>query len=366
MRRLSSVLLLVFLFVGGLWPAEEAEAKKRKIRVMASSTDMIAIAKEIAGEDRVDGYSPFAGYQEPELWVEEVFPSWLLKAAKADIYVRIGLAADIWADVVVTASRNHKIFRGAPGHVDASEGIRVIEVPTWKVDRSAGEIHIMGNPHYLLDPPNAKIVARNILAGLIRVFPEEAETFTANERDFERRIDEMMPVWRKAAEPLEGLRIAAYHKTWSYFALRFGIDVVGYCEPKPGIEPSPNDVKFLIGRARDEGAKIVIRAPVYSRRVPDLVARETGAVSIVVPAHVGSAPGVETYFDFIDEMIRVLKETQDEYARRRGVIAVEQELEEEEREYDDERREREYEDDWDDDDDREDEDRDYDDERDDD
>ena len=345
MQRSFGILLLTILFVGVLWCGEQAEAKKRKIRVMGSSTDMIAIAKEIAGEDRVDGYCPFTGYQEPELWVEEVFPSWLLKAAKADIYVRIGIAADIWADVVIEASRNHKITRGAPGYVDASEGISVIEVPTWKVDRSAGEIHIMGNPHYMLDPPNAKIVARNILAGLIRVFPEEADTFTANERDFERRIDEMMPVWKKAAEPLEGLKMAAYHKTWSYFALRYGIDIVGYCEPKPGIEPSPNDIRFLIARMKEEGAKIVIRAPVYSRRVPDLVARETGAISIVVPAHVGGAKGVVTYFDFIDSMIRVLKDAQDEYERHREVVVdrdVEEEIEE--RDYDDDREDREYDD----------------------
>jgi len=273
---------------------------------------MIAIAREIAGEDRVDGYCPFTGYQEPELWVEEVFPSWLLKAAKADLYVRVGLAADVWADVVIEASRNHRITRGSPGHVDASEGISVIEVPTWKVDRSAGEIHIMGNPHYLLDPPNAKIVARNILAGLIRVSPEDVDEFTANERDFERRIDEAMPGWMEKAKPLQGLKMASYHKTWSYFAMRFGIEVVGQCEPKPGIEPSPGDIDSLIARMRQVDAKIVIRAPVYSGRVPDLVARETGAVSIVVPAHVGGAPGVETYFDFIDSVIRALKEAKEQ------------------------------------------------------
>mgnify|MGYP001063065789 CR=1 FL=1 len=335
MRRLVGIVLAAMLVLNGLWLASDAAAKERKIRVMASSTDMIAIAKEIAGEDRVDGYSPFAGFQEPELWVEEVFPSWLLKASKADLYVRIGLAADIWADVVVEASRNPRIFRGAPGHVDASEGISVIEVPTWKVDRSAGEIHIMGNPHYLLDPLNAKIVARNILAGLIRVFPEEGETFTANERDFERRIDEAMPRWMKAAEPLRGLKMASYHKTWSYLALRFGIDVVGQCEPKPGIEPSPEDIRSLIARMREQGGKIVIRAPVYSGRVPELVARETGAVSIVVPAHVGGAPGVHTYFEFIDEVIRVLNEAQLEYDRGKAVAAPLEELDELEREGED-------------------------------
>ena len=149
-------------------------------------------------------YAPLPGYQEPELYIEEVFPSWIIKASRADGYIRIGLFADIWADILVIDARNPLIYPGAPGHVDASQGIHVLEVPTGPVDRSRGEIHLQGNPHYLLDPLNAKIVADSILRALVAMSSEEADFFTANTEDFKRRIDEAMGRWQEMGRALAG------------------------------------------------------------------------------------------------------------------------------------------------------------------
>lgn len=292
---------------GALLFGVPAESAAKPIRVMGSSPDMIAIAREIGG-DRVQGYSPFRGDQEPELWIEEVFPSWAMRAARADLYIRIGLFADVWAETLITDSRNRRILPGEPGYVDASEGVQVIEVPTGKIDRSLGEIHIQGNPHYLLDPYNAKIVADNILHGLIRIAPDEADFFRKNAADFKARIDRAMQRWQEMARPLRGRKVAAYHKTWSYLALRFGFSVVGYCEPKPGVEPSPRDLQALIETMKREKATLILYAPVYSPRIPEFVAGQIGGKALKLPAHVGGVPEARDYFALLDYLLRSLRE----------------------------------------------------------
>lgn len=291
--------------------AWDVEARTR--RVVASSTDLAAIAQEI-GKERVETHSFFLGYQEPELWADEVFPSWMLRAARADLFVRIGLFADVWADTVIDGARNRKIFPGGPGLVDASEGIEVLEIPTGRTDRSLGEIHLQGNPHYLLDPLNAKTVAVNILRGLIRVSPGDAEFFRLNADDFSRRIDAAMLRWEAMARPLRGKKLAAYHKTWSYLARRFGLQVVGYCEPKPGIEPSPVDIRQLAGTMVREQVRLIIHEPVYSPRIPLAVAREvekrTGQPVrvLLLPSHMGGVPEARDYFSLFDYLLARLTE----------------------------------------------------------
>lgn len=311
-RVMAGVTALLVVFGASLLLPSQGQAA-RKIRVVGSSTDLIEIAKEIA-KDRVEVYSPFPGYQEPELWVEEVFPSWAVRASRADMYIRIGLFADVWAETLILDSRNGKIFPGEAGYVDASIGIPVLEVPTEPADRSRGEIHIQGNPHYLLDPLNAKIVADNILRALVRISPEDAGFFRGNAEDFKRRIDRAMVRWQEATKPLHGKKLAAYHKTWSYLARRFGFEVVGYCEPKPGIEPSPRDIRNLVDVMVREKARLIIHEPVYSPRIPNAVAREVERrteekVRVqMLPAHVGGVPEAKDYFALFDYLLARLNE----------------------------------------------------------
>jgi zinc/manganese transport system substrate-binding protein len=295
----------------GSMPLTRRAAEARTLRHVASSTDLVSIAQEIA-RDRIQGQSFFRGDQEPELWVEEVFPSWIVRASRADLLTRIGLFADIWMDTVIESAGNRRIVPGAPGYVDASERIAVLEIPGGPVDRSLGEIHVQGNPHYLLDPLNAKIVADNILKGLVRIVPEASDEFRRNTRAFSERIDAALPRWETAADAIRGKKLAAYHKTWSYLARRFGFIVVGYCEPKPGIEPSPADIGQLVETMAREQARLIIHEPVYSPRIPQAVARDvqrrTGqAVSVLkLPAHVGGVSEAADYFTFIDYLLAAL------------------------------------------------------------
>ena len=309
----SCVVVGALAILLGLCLADPLFAVARPLRVVASSTDLASIAQEI-GKDRVETHSFFLGFQEPELWLEEVFPSWMLKAARADLFVRIGLFADVWADTVIEGARNPKIYPGSPFLVDASEGVQVLEVPTGPVDRSLGEIHIQGNPHYLLDPLNAKIVAANILRGLIRASPGDAEFFQKNADEFSRRIDQATSRWEAAARPIRGKKLAAYHKTWSYLARRFGFEVVGYCEPKPGIEPSPIDVRQLAETMVRERARLIIHEPVYSPRIPLAVAREVEKRTaepvrvLMLPVHVGGVQEAKDYFSLFDYLLAKLNE----------------------------------------------------------
>lgn len=305
--RVAWSLLMVFTWI------MPQPTMARTLRVVGSSTDLMAIAKEI-GKERVESYSPFPGYQEPELWVEEVFPSWIIKASRADSYVRIGLFADVWAETLITDARNPRIDPGSPGYVDASQGIQVLEVPTGPVDRTMGEIHIQGNPHYLLDPLNAKIVADNILRALVAVLPSDAAFFEANATDFKRRIDDAMPRWQSMAAPLRGKKLVTYHKTWSYFLQRFGLEAVGYVEPKPGIEPSPQDIRNLVNAMVREKVRLIIHAPVYHARLPQAVAqqvqRQLGEPVKVLklPAHVQGTPEATDYFALFDYLLTALRE----------------------------------------------------------
>lgn len=299
---------LVVWLVAALVATGPPVAAAKTVRVVTSSTDLAWIAKEI-GRERVETHSYFRGDQEPELWVEEVFPSWFVRASRADLLIRIGLFADPWMDTVIEGAKNRRIAPGAPGHVDASESIAVLEVPTGRVDRSLGEIHVQGNPHYLLDPANVKVVAENILRGLVRVAPDDADRFRRNAADLMQRLETAMSRWERAASGLRGKRLASYHRTWSYLARRFGLVIVGYCEPKPGIEPSPADLVGLADTMAREGARLIIHEPVYTSRIPDAVAREverrTGERVRVLklPAHVGGAPEAADYFAFMDFLL---------------------------------------------------------------
>jgi ABC-type Zn uptake system ZnuABC Zn-binding protein ZnuA len=288
-------------------------AHARTLRAVTSSTDLAAIVQEI-GRERVQAHSFFQGHQEPEIWVEEIFPSWVLRARRADLLVRIGLFADVWMDTVMESAQNRAVAPGGAGYVDASDGIAVLEVPTGPVDRSFGEIHLQGNPHYLLDPENAKTVAATILRALVRVAPAHAEEFRRHAADFTGRIDAALPRWARAAASLAGGKVAAYHRTWSYFARRYGLVVVGYCEPRPGIEPSPADIRRLTETMAREGARVIVHEPVYSPRLPLAVAREVERLTrspvrvVKLPAHVGGVAEARDYFAFIDYLIARLTE----------------------------------------------------------
>jgi zinc/manganese transport system substrate-binding protein len=221
--------------------------------------------------------------------------------------VYVGLDLEIgWLPNIVDGSRNAKIQRGAPGNVDASRGIQIQEVPTGRITRDLGDIHAYGNPHYWLDPDNARIVTANILEGLKAVDPRDGATFTARREDFLKRLDAKIAAWKSMMAPWRGLHVVAYHNSWPYFARAFGLIVDEFLEPKPGIPPSPSHIADVIQLMQREGTKIVLMEPYFSRKVPDLVASKTGGQVVELPPSVGGEQGITTYFDLFDYDLKKL------------------------------------------------------------
>ncbi|MGR3292761.1 MAG: metal ABC transporter substrate-binding protein [Candidatus Scalindua sp.] len=295
----------VFLFFVLLNPGN---AYAKKIRVITTSTDLKSIAEYIGG-DKVNVESIAKGYANPHH--VDPKPSFMVKLKKADLFIRIGLDLELWSQLLIDGARNPRIRFGAPGHVVASVGVdiqRVIQAGTM-VDRSMGDIHILGNPHYWLDPLNGKIIARNILNGLKRISPENTEYFDENKRHFDKEIDTRMIKWMKKMKPYSGTKVVAYHITWPNFSRRFGINVVDYVELKPGIAPSPAHIVTLIKRMKAEGIKIIIRGPFYENKIPTFIASKTGASVLTLPTSVEGVDGVKDYFGLFDYIIDNLVST---------------------------------------------------------
>jgi ABC-type Zn uptake system ZnuABC Zn-binding protein ZnuA len=291
--------LLLFVLLAA--PAAAHAAAGKPLNVVTTTEDLAALAREVGG-DRVAVLSLSRGYQDPHF--VDAKPSYLVQLKKADLFVEVGRELEVgWAPGLVSGSRNARILPGAPGHVDASAQVAVLEVPS-SVSRSQGDIHPFGNPHYLLDPANAAPAARAIRDGLIRVSPADAATFNAREADFEKRLAVRVAQWRAQAKTLglNGMKVVTYHRSWSYFAKAYGLVVVDYVEPRPGIPPSPNHVQELVNEMKSGGVRVLLMEPFFDARVPQKIARDTGVPLAILPTSVGAEPAIKTYFDLFDRM----------------------------------------------------------------
>lgn len=277
-------------------------AEAARLRVVASIPDLKALTEAVGG-DLVQVDTLARGTQNPH--DVEVRPSLMLKLRRADLLVRNGVGGDPWVEPLLLGAQNSRIVPGSPGYVDASPGIAIVR-PSGPVDRSRGDVHPEGNPHYTLDPVNAAVVTQNILDGLTRVAPQHAEQFTARRKAFLSRLDAAVARWQKALEPVRGAKVVAYHETFLYFLRRFGLEQVGAIEDRPGIPPSPSHLAALIRTIREDGIKVVIAEPFADQRVVALVARESGARALPLPASVGGVRGVETYLDLIERLASAL------------------------------------------------------------
>jgi zinc/manganese transport system substrate-binding protein len=270
-----------------------------QVRVVATFTDLADIVKQIGGAHVQ--VSSLARPQD-DFHLVTPRPSMALDLSRAKLFVRVGMDLDLWADDLLAAARNASILRGASGYVDCSVGVKKLEVPTGRVDPSMGDIHIYGNPHYLFDPANAKIAARNILEGLKRVDPANAQEYQRRYEAFVQRVDEHLNRWHQILAPYKGTLVVVYHKSLPYFLQRFGLQELATVEPKPGIPPSPGYLREVIARMKNTGCKVILIEHFRPRRFPDAIARETGAKVVVLPAAVG-AEGTTDYFSMIDAMV---------------------------------------------------------------
>jgi ABC-type Zn uptake system ZnuABC Zn-binding protein ZnuA len=270
------------------------------LNVVTSTTDLYDIARAVGGA-RVAVVHISEGYQDPHF--VDPKPSFILRLRKADVFAFVGLDLEIgWMNLLLDGAKNARIRPGGQGYLDVSQVIPVLDVARGNVDRSQGDVHPLGNPHYWLDPANGKVIAYQILLALRAVDNKNAAAYDANYKRFSAEIDRRLAGWRQAMAPFRGKPVVAYHAEWVYFYDRFGLRPFGYLEPKPGIPPSGSHVNNLI--ARMKGAKIqgVILPSIYATRFAEMVARETGGDVVVVPYSVGSR-GTTDYFSYIDAIV---------------------------------------------------------------
>jgi ABC-type Zn uptake system ZnuABC Zn-binding protein ZnuA len=287
--RSIATLLVTLLLLGPSGPGTEAAAK---LRVVATIPDLKALT-EAVGAELVEADSLARGTQNPHDL--EIRPSLMVKLRRADALVINGLELDAWSDVAVQGSHNGRIIPGAPGHIDASRGVQPLEVPTGRVDRSMGDVHPLGNPHYTLDPGQAPAVTATILEGLARVAPQHRAAFEQNRQAFLARLEQAMARWSQALAPARGARAVAYHNDWIYLFHRFGIVQVGTIEERPGIPPSPGHLARLVHTMKEQGVKVVIVEPWSDQRLAGRIAQEAGARLVVLNAKLGQSSGPDAY-----------------------------------------------------------------------
>lgn len=280
---------------------------KDMINVLTTTEDLKSITEAIGGAKvKVDSLAK--GYQDPHFVAAK--PSFMMKAKNADLFMVIGLELEIgYEELIINGSRNQRIRIGQPGYLDVSEGVNLLEVPTTtKIDRSMGDVHPMGNPHYWLDPENVKIVAYNIANRLSGLSPDNAQYFQENLASFDKKMDEKMTEWNKKMEPFKGKKIAIYHRSWPYFVDRFGLVIACELEPKPGIPPSPAHLKEVIDIMKRDKVGVILMEVFYDENPAQFVAGQTGAKVIVVPNSVGGTKEAKDYFSLVDMIIDKLVE----------------------------------------------------------
>ena len=281
-----------------------SSAAPKKLRVITTLTDLASLTQEVGG-DKVDVEALAKGYQDPHF--VEPKPSFLLKLRNADLLISVGLDLEIgWLPPLITQSGNGRIQPGAPGYLDASQFTEILEIPQGKLTRAEGDVHPLGNPHYWLDPDNGRRIAKGIAAKLTEMDPGDQAYFQQREQDFEKRLAEADKKWLAQMAPYRGAKVVTYHRSWPNFAKHFGLDVVGYIEPRPGIPPTPSHTIEIVNLMKREKIKIELIEPYFDLKTPNSIASMTGGRVVVLMPSVGGKPEITDYFKLFDYDIGVL------------------------------------------------------------
>jgi zinc/manganese transport system substrate-binding protein len=280
-------------------PASHAQ----KLRVVATTPDLAALASEIGGV-RVDVTALAKPTEDPHH--VDPKPSHIVTLNRADVLIEGGAELELgWLPPLLESSRNKRIAAGAPGRIVASEGIKMLEVPL-TFDRAKGDVHAQGNPHFLLDPLNARIVAAQIAQRFSRIDAGSSAIYTANLAKFNAQLDAKLAEWQKQLAPHRGAKLVTYHKDFAYLAERFKLEVVETLEPKPGISPSPSHIARVIDVMRATSARVMLVQPYQNRRTAETVARQVGAQVLESPQQPGARKNTRTYFDMMDYLVTTL------------------------------------------------------------
>jgi ABC-type Zn uptake system ZnuABC Zn-binding protein ZnuA len=275
-----------------------------KLNVVGATQDLAAIAEEVGG-DRITVDSIAKGYQDPHF--VEPKPSFLLKLQKADVLLTVGLQLEIgWLPPLITQSGNSKIQVGNAGYLDLSQFSQILEVPTVQVTRAMGDVHPLGNPHYWLDPENGRRMAKAMDEKFSELRPADKPYFAQREADFEKRLTEAEKRWDAEMAPFKGRKVITYHRSWPNFCERFGLQVVDYVEPKPGIPPTPSHTLDVINTMKRDNIKLVMVEPYFDLRTPNSIAQATGASVVILMPSVGGDKQITDYFKLFDYDMNLL------------------------------------------------------------
>ena len=286
-------LLILFAFLSAI----SAEAK---INVVATLPDFGSLAREIGGDNI--NLTVLAKPTEDPHFVD-ARPSFVVAVRSADVLIDGGAELELgWLPPLLQNARNAKLEVGKPGRVQASQGIRLMEVPA-NLTRAAGDVHALGNPHFTVDPIIAKAIAQHIAQAFSGVDPANAATYDANYKKFEATINSKLQEWGAAMLPFKGQHIVAYHDSWPYFGHRFGLNIEIFLEPKPGIPPSPSHLAEVIAQMKAQKIKAIIVEPYHDRKIAERVADATGAKVVDFAQYPGGLPGTETYAKLIDKLV---------------------------------------------------------------
>ena len=295
---INSIVLTVALFFGF------SSASQAKLNVVTTTADFGAIAREIGGD--MVAVSVLAKPTEDPHFVDAK-PSYIAKLARADVLIEGGAELEMgWLPPLIDGSRNPKIESGKSAHVLCAEGLALLEVPA-TLDRSRGDIHAMGNPHFMTDPMNARHAAERIAAAFSAADAHNSTVYRQNLDAFVKRLDEKLPAWKKQMEPFQGKRVAAYHNSWPYFANRFGVKIDLFLEPKPGIPPTPAHLAEVVTTMKAESIGAIIVEPYENRKTAETVSAKTGAILVDFSQYPGGVKGTEAgYVELIDYLVNTL------------------------------------------------------------
>lgn len=299
-KKLLILASCLLVFVGPAQPTAAAAP----IRVVTAIPDFAVIAEAIGGGE-VEAESIIVGNR--DLHAVELLPSFFVKIRKAQMYVKVGLDLDLWSQQLIDGSRNASLLV-----VDVSSRITPLEVPTFKVDASYGDLHRFGNPHYFLDPGATEPMVEAILGGLVQVAPDKAAQFRANAEAYLANYEAAATRWSERLTPYRGTKLVSFHRSWPYFAQRFGLLFVGEIEPKPGVPPTPTHIAAMQKLLRSGTVAAILMESYFDDRVPKMLARTTGVPLVTVPVLVGAEPGASTreaMFELIvDRLVSALQQ----------------------------------------------------------
>jgi ABC-type Zn uptake system ZnuABC Zn-binding protein ZnuA len=282
-------------------------ASAQVLKVVTTTADLGSLAQEVGG-DKVTVVALAKGYQDPHF--VDPKPSFILEVSRASLLIVIGRELEIgWLPPLINNSRNAKVQPGGAGYLDASANVKILEIPTGQITRAMGDVHPSGNPHYWLEPDNGRRMAQAIRDKLSELAPANKAYFAQRYADFDKRLSEAQKRWEATMAPYKGAKIVTYHRSWPNFMEHFGLDVIGYVEPKPGVPPSPTHTLELIAEMKRQGSKVIVVEPYFDLKTAQSIATQLDGKVLVLAPSAGGVKEASDYLGLFEYNINLLAST---------------------------------------------------------